>query len=321
MNREGIELSAEVVAALAQGQPVVALESTVIAHGLPYPVNVETALAMEGEVRAAGAVPATVGVVGGRVVVGMNEHLITQFGAAARQGASSADAEQDAPRNEQRVAKLGARDLAAAVALGRDGATTVGATVRVAALVGIEVMATGGIGGVHRGAAQSWDISGDLTALARYPVLVVCAGAKAILDIPATLEWLETHGIPVVGWQCTEFPAFYTARSGHRLGFTFECLDDLARMWQVERAWGGSGVVLAQPPPEELPGIEVAIEAALSRAGALGIRGAAITPYLLAQVSALTDGRSLEANIKLLKHNAQTAAKIACTLASKKRKD
>ncbi len=321
MNREGIELSAEVATALTQGQPVVALESTVIAHGLPYPVNVETALAMEAEVRAGGAVPATVGVVGGRVVVGMNEHLITQFGKAARQGASSADAEQDAPHSEQRVAKLGARDLAAAAALGRDGATTVGATVRVAALVGIEVMATGGIGGVHRGAAQSWDISGDLTALARYPVLVVCAGAKAILDIPATLEWLETHGVPVVGWQCTEFPAFYTARSGCRLDFTFEHLDDLTRMWQVERAWGGSGVVVAQPPPEDVPGVEVAIEAALSRAEALGIRGAAITPYLLAQVSALTDGRSLDVNIRLLKQNAQTAAKIACAIASKKRKE
>ncbi len=319
MNVEGIELSAEVAAALTQGQPVVALESTVIAHGLPYPVNVETALAMEAEVRAGGAVPATVGVVGGRVVVGINEHLITQFGESACRDTPSA--EGDVSPNKQTVAKLGVRDLAAAVALGQDGATTVGATVRVAALVGIEVMATGGIGGVHRGAARSWDISGDLMALARYPVLVVCAGAKAILDIPATLEWLETHGVPVVGWQCTEFPAFYTARSGYRLDFTFERLDDLTRMWQVERAWGGSGVVVAQPPPEELPGIEEAIEAALSRAEALGIRGAAITPYLLAQVSALTGGRSLEINVKLLKQNARTAAKIACAIASKKQKD
>jgi pseudouridine-5'-phosphate glycosidase len=319
MNAEGIELSAEVATALAQGQPVVALESTVIAHGLPYPVNVETALAMEAEVHAGGAVPATVGVVGGRVVVGMDEHLITQFGASAWRDTPSA--ERDVLPSKQTVAKLGARDLAAAVALGRDGATTVGATVRVAALAGIEVMATGGIGGVHRGAAQSWDISGDLTALARYPVLVVCAGAKAILDIPATLEWLETHGVPVVGWQCAEFPAFYTARSGRRLGFTFECLDDLARMWQVERAWGGGGVVVVQPPPEEVPGVEVAIEAALARAEALGIRGAAVTPYLLAQVSALTDGRSLDANVRLLQQNAQTATKIASALASKKRKD
>jgi len=319
MNAEGIELSAEVATALAQGQPVVALESTVIAHGLPYPVNVETALAMEAEVRAGGAVPATVGVVGGRVVVGMDKCLIMQLGESAC--CDTPSAEGDVSPNKQTVAKLGARDLAAAVALGWDGATTVGATARVAALAGIEVMATGGIGGVHRGAAQSWDISGDLTALARYPVLVVCAGAKAILDIPATLEWLETHGVPVVGWQCAEFPAFYTARSGRRLGFTFECLDDLARLWQVERTWGGGGVVVVQPPPEEVPGVEVAIEAALSRAEALGIRGASVTPYLLAQVSSLTDGKSLDANVKLLKRNAQTAAKIACAIASKKRKD
>ncbi|MGQ9898571.1 MAG: pseudouridine-5'-phosphate glycosidase [Acidobacteriota bacterium] len=316
MSREWLQLSEEVAAALAQGQPVVALESTVIAHGLPHPVNVETALAMEAAVREAGAVPATVGVVGGQVMVGLDEPLIRQFGETAH----ADERRDDKPPNKQKVVKLGARDLSAAVALGLDGATTVGATMRVAALAGIEVMATGGIGGVHHGAVQSWDISGDLAALAQYPVLVVCGGAKAIVDIPATLEWLETHGVPVVGWQCAEFPAFYTARSGCRLGVTFECLDELTHMWQVERMWGGHGVVVAQPPPEEVPGVEVAIAAALSRAKALGLRGAAVTPYLLAQVSELTGGRSLEVNVKLLKHNAKTAAKIAFSLASKKRK-
>lgn len=317
MNIEAFDFSPEVAAALETGEAVVALESTVIAHGLPYPVNVETALAMEAEVRASGAVPATVGVVGGRVVVGMDKHLITQFGAAAGSPGEAQAAGQGVTR---KVAKLGARDLSGAVALGLDGATTVGATVRVAALAGIEVMATGGIGGVHRGAGESWDVSGDLSALARYPVLVVCAGAKAILDIPATLEWLETHGVPVVGWQCMEFPAFYTARSGRRLSLTLERLDDLARLWQVERAWRGGGIVVAQPPPEEVSGVEPALETALARAATLGIRGAAVTPYLLAQVSELTGGRSLKANIELLKKNAQTAAKIASRLASQKRK-
>jgi pseudouridine-5'-phosphate glycosidase len=314
MNLEGLELSAEVMAALAQGQPVVALESTVIAHGLPYPVNVETALAVEAEVRAGGAVPATVGVIEGRAVVGMDRHLITQFAEAARQPGQGSSSQE----NEQKVLKLGARDLGTAMALGLNGATTVGATARIAAMAGIEVVATGGIGGVHRGAAQSWDISEDMTALTRYPVLVVCAGAKAILDIPATLEWLETHGVPVVGWQCEEFPAFYTARSGCRLVFTFERLDELVRMWRLERSWGGRGVVVVQPPPKELPGVEAAVEEALSRAKVLGIRGAAVTPYLLSQLQELTDGKSLEVNVALLKRNAQTAAKIACELASQK---
>ncbi|MCS7079445.1 MAG: pseudouridine-5'-phosphate glycosidase [Chloracidobacterium sp.] len=296
-----VQVAPEVAEALAEGRPVVALESAVIAHGLPYPANIETALAMETAVRAGGAVPATIGVSGGALVVGMDERLITQFGESARKG--------------QPVAKLGARDLAAAAVLGWDGATTVGATARAAALVGIQVLATGGVGGVHRGAAQTWDISGDLMALARYPVMVVCAGVKAILDIPATLEWLEMLGVPVVGWRCSVFPAFYTADSGRRLPVSVGQVGDLARLWAVERAWGGGGLLVVQPPPEELSDVETAIQSALAEAEAAGVHGAAVTPYLLAKVSELTDGKSLEVNTALLRHNALTAAAIACGLA------
>ncbi|OYT69498.1 MAG: pseudouridine-5-phosphate glycosidase [Chloracidobacterium sp. CP2_5A] len=297
-----VRVAPEVAAALAEGRPVVALESAVIAHGLPYPANIETALAMEAAARAGGAVPATIGVSGGALVIGLDEPLITKFGASAQGG-----------RGE--VAKLGARDLAAAVALGWDGATTVGATARAAALAGIQVMATGGIGGVHRGAAQTWDISGDLMALARYPVVVVCAGVKAILDIPATLEWLEMLGVPVVGWRCREFPAFYTASSGRRLVFSAAEVGELARIWEVERAWRSGGLLVAQPPPEEAPGVEAAIQSALAAALAAGVQGAAVTPYLLAKVGELTDGKSLHANVALLKQNALAAAILARELA------
>lgn len=292
-----VRVAPEVADALAAGRPVVALESTVLAHGLPHPVNIETALAMEAAVRAGGAVPATIGVSGGAVVVGMDEQLIVRFGESAREGRT--------------VAKLGARDLAAATALGRDGATTVGATVRAAALVGVQVMATGGIGGVHRGAAQTWDVSGDLMALTRHPVAVVCAGVKAILDIPATLEWLETLGVPVIGWRCRTFPAFYTADGGRSLLFSVERVDDLARVWEVERAWRGAGLLVVQPPPEDVPNVEAAIQAALAEAEAAGVRGAATTPYLLAKVGELTGGKSLEVNTALLKHNALTAGMLA----------
>ncbi len=305
--RAFVRVAPEVAEALAAGRPVVALESAVIAHGSPYPVNIETALAMERAVRAGGAVPATMGVVGGALVVGLDERLITKFGESARR----------APQSGPAVAKLGARDLAAAVALGRDGATTVGATARAAALAGIQVMATGGIGGVHRGAAQTWDISGDLMALARYPVLVVCAGVKAILDIPATLEWLETLGVPVIGWRCQDFPAFYAADSGCRLACSVESAGDLARVWEIERAWRGAGLLAVQPPPGEVPGVEAAIQSALAAAAAAGVQGAAVTPYLLAKVGELTDGKSLDANVALLKHNALTAAIIACEIAAR----
>ncbi len=307
--RSFVRVAPEVAEALAEGRPVVALESTVIAHGLPYPVNIETALAMERAVRAGGAVPATIGVVGGVLVVGLDERLITQFGESAQGG----------PRSGSAVAKLGARDLAAAVALGWDGATTVGATARAAALAGIQVMATGGIGGVHRGAAQTWDISGDLMALARYPVLVVCAGVKAILDISATLEWLEMLGVPVIGWGCRVFPAFYTADSGRRLLFSVEQIDDLARVWEVEQAWNGKGMLVVQPPPEEVPGVETAIQAALAEAAAAGMCGPATTPYLLGKVSELTGGKSVEVNRAVLQHNALTAAVIASGLGRRTR--
>lgn len=301
-----VEFAPDVAVALAEGRPVVALESAVISHGLPYPVNIETALALEAVVRAGGAVPATIGVSGGAVLVGMDKHLITQFGRATQDGRS--------------VAKLSARDLAAAVALRQDGATTVGATARVAAMAGIEVMATGGIGGVHRGASRTWDISGDLPALARYPVLVVCAGAKAILDIPATLEWLETLGVPVVGWRCREFPAFYTASSGYTLNVTVERLELLAHLWRVERTWQGGGMLVVQPPPEELPDAEMVIQTALAEAEAEGVQGAAVTPFLLSRVCTLSGNKSLDVNVTLLKCNASVATLLACELARQREK-
>jgi pseudouridine-5'-phosphate glycosidase len=302
MNETHIYLPDHLRAARDAGQPIVALESTVISHGLPYPQNLELAHAMEAEVRAGGAVPATVGVAAGVPTVGMSSEQIERF-------AQSSD-----------VLKLSRRDIAYAVALRRDGATTVAATMTLAAQAGVSVFATGGIGGVHRGARESWDVSGDLTELARTPVLVVCAGAKAILDLPATLEYLETAGVPVLGLTTDEFPAFYSASSGLPIPARIETVAEAAATWRAHRALGGAGVLLAVPPPPEvaLPRgeIDAAIERALARAAAASVRGQAVTPFLLSAVAEETHGESMRTNIALLRQNARVAAQMARELAS-----
>jgi pseudouridylate synthase len=291
-------------AALASGQPVVALESTVISHGLPYPHNLDLARAMEGEVRDQQAHPATVGVVAGVPTVGMLDAEIERFAVA------------------QGILKLSRRDIGYAVALKRDGATTVAATMALAALAGVQVFATGGIGGVHRNARETWDISADLTELARTAVLVVCAGAKAILDLPATIEYLETAGVPVLGLGTDEFPAFYSASSGLSAA-RVETVAEAASVWRAHRALGGGGgMLLAVPPPAEvaLPPdeVEAAITRALAKASAAGVRGQAVTPFLLAAMAEETHGESMRTNIALLRQNARVAAQVARAIAALK---
>ena len=297
-----IQLADHIRAALAASKPVVALESTVISHGLPFPHNWELARSMEQEVRAAGAVPATIGVVRGVPTIGMNDDEIQLFARASND-----------------VLKLSRRDIGACVAQGRNGATTVAATMALAGLAGVRVFATGGIGGVHRGARDSWDISADLTELARTPVIVVCAGAKAILDLSATLEYLETAGVPVVGFGTSELPAFYSRESGLPVPARAESATEISAIWQAHSAFGGgSGLLITVPPPTEvaLPraAINSAIERALARAQAAGIRGQAVTPFLLAAVAEETEGESMRTNVALLRQNAQVAATIAAAL-------
>lgn len=300
-----LRIADEVATALDEGRPVVALESTLISHGLPYPQNLEVAAALEGEVRAGGAVPATIGVVGGAPTVGL----------------TAADLERFATGGE-RVRKLTRRDLAVAVAQGADGATTVAATMALAAAAGVPVFATGGIGGVHRGAERTWDVSADLTELARTPVLVVCAGAKAILDLPATLEYLETLGVPVVGLGTGELPAFYSASSGLPLAARADTPAEVARIWRAQRdlvaVAAPGGMLLCVPPPAEvaLPRDEVeeAIARALARAEGAWVRGPAVTPFLLAAMAEETGGESVGTNVALLRQNARVAAQVAAAL-------
>lgn len=293
-------LHPDVQSALKAGRPLVALESTVISHGLPWPENLEVARGMEATVREGGAVPATIAVLGGRVHVGLEDGEIEHL-------ARSSD-----------VWKVSRRDVPVALAQGRDGATTVAGTVMMAHQAGIRVMATGGIGGVHRG--DLTDVSADLPELARTPVLVVCSGAKAILDLPATLEWLETWGVPVVGYGTDELPAFYSRESGLRLEARVDSPEEAAAvaraLWSQE---GTGGMLLCVPCPEEaaIPAgeVEEAIAQAVSEAGARGLRGKAVTPFLLARVSELTGGRSKTANLALLRNNARVAAAVAAALA------
>lgn len=297
-----IQIPSQLRAALAAGQPVVALESTVISHGLPFPHNLDLARAMEDEVRASGALPATIGVVGGAATVGMSAAEVEHFAHA------------------KDVLKLSRRDIGYAVAMRRDGATTVAATMALAAGAGVRVFATGGIGGVHRGAEESWDISGDLTELARTPVLVVCAGAKSILDLPATLEYLETVGVPVLGYGTSEFPAFYSASSGLPAPARADTPAQVAAIWRAHCAYGGGGgMLLTVPPPADvaLPreAVEGAIERALAKARAAGVRGQAVTPFLLAAVAEDTHGESMRTNIALLRQNARVAAQVAAAIA------
>ena len=294
-----LDISPEVRQALAEGKPVVALESTIISHGMPYPKNVETALLVEKTIRENGAVPATIAIIGGRLKAGLSPEEIEYLGKAGR-----------------KVAKASRRDLAAIVARGADGATTVTTTMIIAHMAGIKVFATGGIGGVHRGAETTMDISADLEELGSTPVMVVCAGAKSILDLGLTLEYLETKGVPVIGYGTDELPAFYTRRSGFSVDYRVDSPEELAAMFKAHLALGmKGGMLVTNPIPEEYAMdkavIDAAIEQALSDAKAAGIHGKETTPFLLAKVVELTGGDSLESNIKLVLNNATVAAKTA----------
>lgn len=302
MEREGLRFHPEVRAALAEGRPVVALESTLITHGFAYPTNLEVAKAMEAAVREEGAVPATVAILRGHITVGLSdgelEYLSTQ------------------PR--EAVRKCSRRDLSIAVGRGEDAATTVAGTMVVAHRAGIEVFATGGIGGVHRG--HPFDVSADLIELGRTPVTVVCSGAKAILDLPLTLEVLETQGVPVIGYGTDTLPAFYCRSSGLPVDVRVESPEDVAAIVQARRALGLSQATLVTVPvplEEALSSeeAETAIEEAIRQAEAAGIMGKALTPFVLARVVELTAGRSQRANVALLVNNARVAARIARALA------
>ncbi len=303
--KQYLDMTPEVREALAQGKPVVALESTIISHGMPYPQNVETARQVEALVREQGAVPATIAVLGGRLKAGLTDEELEYLGKTPG------------------IKKASRRDLPALVALKQDGATTVASTMIVAALAGIRVFVTGGIGGVHRGAQETFDISADLMELAQTPVAVVCAGAKSILDIGLTLEVLETHGVPVLGFETDHFPAFYTRTSGYGVDVRVDTPEEAAAIMQAK--WDlqlGGGVLIANPIPEaeamEEAVISGAIETALREAEAQGIRGKEITPFLLARVKALTEGRSLESNIQLVYNNARVGGRIAAAYAALK---
>lgn len=294
-----LSFSPEVEEAMAFARPIVALESTVIAHGLPYPQNLETARLVEEAVRENGATPATIAILKGQIRVGLSEKEIERLAEGGK------------------VHKVSRRDLALVIAKGEDGATTVAATMYIASLAGIKVFATGGIGGVHRG--QAFDISADLVELARTQVVVVCAGAKSILDLPATLEWLETHGVPILGYETWEFPAFYSRGSGLPVDLRVGSPQEVAEIVRASRELGlKGGLLVAVPVPaeEELPlqVMEEAIVQALREAEERSIKGKALTPFLLRRVNELTGGKALRANTALLKNNAAIAARIAMAL-------
>ena len=300
-----LSFTEEVRGALDAERPVVALESTIIAHGMPYPQNVETAKEVEDIVRKHGAVPATIAIIGGELKVGLAAQELDRFG-----------------RDGRSIAKVSVRDLPFIVAQKLDGATTVASTMRIAAMAGIHVFATGGIGGVHRGAERTFDISADMTEFAASDVAVVTAGAKAILDLALTLETLETLGVPVIGLGTTEFPAFYSRESGHAAPMSCRSAAEVAGVMQAKWQMGlKGGLVVANPIPAEaeIPAAEIApvIEAAVAKAEAQGIAGKELTPFLLAEIAGVTAGRSLAANIALVKHNAKVAAEIAVAFAEK----
>ena len=294
-----LDIAPEVAEALAAGKPVVALESTIISHGMPYPQNVETALKVESIIREAGAVPATIAIIGGRLKAGLSKEEIDYLG---RTGAG--------------IPKASRRDLPVLVAQGKDGACTVTTTMMIADMAGIRVFATGGIGGVHRGAEKTMDISADLQELANTPVCVVCAGAKSILDLGLTLEYLETQGVPVLGLRTDELPAFYCRTSGFKLDYN--CQDEATVAKIMKAKWDiglKGGAVVGNPIPEQyamdpnyMNGI---IDQAVAQANAEHIHGKAITPYLLAHIKDMTEGKSFAANLELAYNNAHAASKIA----------
>lgn len=300
-----LDIHPSVSAALAEGRPIVALESTIISHGMPYPQNVETALQVSKAVVENGAVPATCAVIDGRLKAGLFPEEIEKLGKAG-----------------QKVHKASRRDLPMLLARKEDGATTVASTMIIAHLAGIRIFATGGIGGVHRGGNMNFDISADLQELAHTNVAVVCAGAKSILDIGLTLEYLETFGVPVVGYQTNEFPAFFTRKSGFGVDFQSDTPEEIADMLAAKWDLGLNGsAIIANPVPQEFEAdalkINYAIEKSLRRAEEMGIKGKAITPFLLSEIEKLTGGSSLATNIRLILNNAKLAAKIAVALAKK----
>lgn len=298
MNRF-LDVNPEVAEAVAQGKPVIALESTIISHGMPYPQNVETALKVEEIIRENGAVPATIAIIGGRLKAGLTPEEIEYFG-----------------KKGQAITKASRRDLAVLCAKGEDGATTVTTTMMIAHMAGIKFFATGGIGGVHRGAETTMDISADLEELAHTPVMVICAGAKSILDLGLTLEYLETHGVPVLGYQTKELPAFYTRKSGFEVDYRMDSPFELAQAFKAQHDLAiGGGMLVTNPIPEEYSMdpdvINAAIDQAIRESVEKGIHGKESTPFLLARVAELTGGDSLESNIKLVFNNARLAALTA----------
>ena len=297
-----LDIGADAAATIEARRPIVALESTIITHGMPFPQNFETALKLEAAVRSQGATPATIAVVDGRLVVGLDRSGLEKLA-----------------RLSGGVVKASRRDLAPVLARSGTGGTTVAATMYIAALAGIEIFATGGIGGVHRGAEETFDISADLVELSRSKVAVVCAGAKSILDIPKTLEFLESQGVPVIGYRCEEFPAFYARSSGVKLDHRCEGLHDLARMIRLQREIGPGGLLIANPIPEahalDAGQMETRIEEAVQEAKAQGIAQKEVTPFLLRRLVEMTGGRSLEANMALVEANAILAAQVAVELA------
>ena len=299
-----LDIKPEVAEALAAGKPVVALESTIISHGMPYPQNVETALNVERIIRENGAVPATIAIIGGRLKAGLTTEEIEYFG-----------------KKGLEITKASRRDLAVLCARGEDGATTVTTTMIIAHMAGIKIFATGGIGGVHRGAETTMDISADLEELGQTPVMVVCAGAKSILDLGLTLEYLETKGVPVIGFGTKELPAFYTRSSGFQVDYRIDTVEELAAAFKAQGDLGmKGGMLVCNPIPEEyampLETITAAIDQAIAESVQQGIKGKETTPFLLARVAELTGGDSLASNIRLVYNNAKVAAQTAAVYAT-----
>lgn len=297
-----LDIAPEVAQALAENKPVVALESTIISHGMPYPQNVETALKVEQVIRDNGAIPATIAIIGGRLKAGLTKDEIEHLG-----------------KTGYDVPKVSRRDLPIIIAKGMDGATTVTTTMIIASLAGIQIFATGGIGGVHRGAETTMDISADLEELAMTPVMVICAGAKSILDLGLTLEYLETKGVPVIGYGTKELPAFYTRKSGFGVDYELDTPLELATAFHVKQEIGlKGGMLVTNPIPEEFSMepdiINKAIDEAIAQSKKEGIHGKDTTPFLLAKVKEITGGDSLDSNIQLVYNNARLAAKTAVEL-------